>query len=93
MSCNNGHMTIYAYDGDRKPLYKSKKGYNSENEALLKCYQLNISPYTIHKAVVYKCSVCGKWHIGHHSNVDLTAEDKEKIRIKFEKFKAINRIK
>lgn len=88
----NEHLTIYAYDNNGNALYKPKRGYNTENEALMVCYRYNIQDYTIHKAVTYKCSVCGKWHIGHHTTI-LNLEDKQKIKTKFDKFKTINGIK
>ena len=89
----NGHITMYGYDAEGNALYKAKIGYVRENDALLKCFQLNLQSHTIHKAVANKSSVCGKWHIGHHSGNALTDIDREKIKIKFERFKILNGIK
>ena len=90
---DNSHYTIYAYDSERKPLYKAKKGFLTEIEAVLRCFQINLAPHSIHKVVAYKCDKCGKWHIGHHNNIVLTEAERQKIRVKFEHFKVINNIK
>jgi ribosomal protein L32 len=90
---DNSHYTIYAYDSERKPLYKAKKGFLTEIEAVLRCFQINLAHHSIHKVVAYKCGKCGKWHIGHHNNIVLTEEERQKIRVKFERFKVINNIK
>ena len=90
---DNSHFTIYGYDANGKPLYKVKKGFITEIDALVRCFQLNLAPHSIHKAVAYKCNKCGKWHIGHHNNVVLTNTERQKIKIKFELFKLINNIK
>lgn len=89
----NSHYTIYGYDVDRKPLYKAKKTFLTERDAVIRCFQINLAPHSIHKAVAYKCRKCGKWHIGHHKGVTLTETEREKIRIKFERFKVINNLR
>ena len=89
----NSHYTIYAYDALGKPLYKAKKGFLTEIEAVLRCFQINLAPHSIHKVVAYKCDKCGKWHIGHHKNITLTDAERQKIKVKFEHFKVINNIK
>lgn len=58
-----------------------KKGYSTEKEAIQVCRYLNTQPNAIHKMVVYKCLLCGKWHIGHNSTV-LDKKDKEKYKTK-----------
>ena len=42
----------------------------------------------LNKYSIYKCQVCGKWHIGKNKNRILTEEDREKIKkqIQTEKF-------
>ena len=89
---NKKHYTFSGYDSNMNPTYRVKKGYNCEVDAVLRCYQLNLSPQSIHKAVAYKCPTCGRWHIGHN-NVTLTNDIREKISIKFEHFKRIHGIK
>lgn len=90
---DNSHYTIYGYDAERKPLYKAKKGFLTEIDAVLRCFQINLAPHSIHKVVAYKCAKCGKWHIGHHNNITLTEAERQKIRVKFERFKVVNNIK
>ena len=48
---NRSHYTL-----DRRP----KKPYK-EKQAVIECYKLNSSPYTIHQLVAYRCVECGKF--------------------------------
>ena len=52
----NGHWT---YIGGWR--MRPKVGYDSEDEAKMFIIENKLSK----KYNVYKCSVCGKWHIGH----------------------------
>ena len=69
---NRSHYTL-----DRRP----KKSYK-EKQAVIECYKLNSSPYTIHQLVAYRCVECGKFHIGH-SNTVLTDEKRQEYRKKY----------
>jgi hypothetical protein len=53
-----------------------KKSYNTEQEAVTLTRFLNSKENVIHKMVAYKCSKCGKWHIGNNGNL-LTDDDRE----------------
>ena len=67
-----GHTTRYMIGG--KWIEKEKIAYNSDKDAIEKARLMNLYPNTIHKVVAYKCSVCGKWHVGR-SNKVLTDKD------------------
>lgn len=50
----------------KETLLKSKKGYNSEEEALEVCRIHNMASLdSPRKMTAYRCSYCGKWHVGH----------------------------
>ena len=61
---------------------QAKIKFNTESDAVLQCYEMNIQDKQVHKMVPYRCSVCGKWHIGN-SKKELTFDEKEKIRKKY----------
>ena len=54
---------------------KPKKSYETEKDALKIARFLNTKENIIHKMVAYKCSVCGKWHVGSNST-ELSKDDK-----------------
>ena len=54
---------------------KPKKSYETEKEALKIARFLNTQENIIHKMITYKCSTCGKWHIGNNGS-ELTEEDR-----------------
>lgn len=56
--------------------------FNTEDDAVLRCYEMNIQDKQVHKMVSYQCPVCGKWHIGN-SKKELTSDEREKIRKKY----------
>ena len=64
---------------------KPKIKFNTECDAVLRCYEMNIRNGQVHKMVTYKCPVCQKWHIGNSHKI-LTEEERDKIR---EKYKTI----
>ena len=60
-----------------------KKSFESERDALRMARFLNTKENVIHKMVAYKCSKCGKWHIGSNSTVltdDIRLLQKEKLK-------------
>lgn len=73
-------------------ILRNKKSYATELEAQHLCFKLNLLPHSIHKAVSYKCSICGKWHIGHNSRKTLTEDNREKIERKYRKWRIVNNI-
>lgn len=54
---------------------KPKKSYETEKDALKIARFLNTQENIIHKMIAYKCSTCGKWHIGNNGS-ELTEEDR-----------------
>ena len=54
---------------------KPKKSYETEKEALKIARFLNTQENIIHKMIAYKCSTCGKWHIGNNGS-ELAEEDR-----------------
>ena len=89
---NSKHYKFEGYDKDMNKRMIPKKAYPNEVSAQIACYELNLKPHSIHKIVCYKCPTCGKWHLGHHSNKQLTDDDRSKIRKKYEKFKIIHHL-
>ena len=84
------HYTINYIDASGQKVLRAKKGYNTEREAQCVCFKINLRPESIHKAVIYKCSKCNKWHIGHHSGKLLDSEEKKKIENQYKKWKILN---
>lgn len=72
----------FAYiDKDGNPIYKPKKSFKTDVEAIEYCKQMNklcIDKF-IHKLVAYKCYKCGQWHVGR-SKASLTPKKIEKIK-------------
>ena len=58
---------------------KPKKSYETEKEALRIARFLNTKENIIHKMIAYKCSTCGKWHVGSNDK-ELTEEDRKHYR-------------
>ena len=77
-----GHMTRYMVGGVW--VEKPKIAYENDKDAIEKARIMNTRDYTIHKLVAYKCSICGKWHVGR-SNKVLNDKDREHYKnvIKF----------
>ena len=89
---NSKHYKFEGYDKDMNKRMVPKKAYPNEVSAQIACYELNLKPHSIHKIVCYKCPTCGKWHLGHHSNKQLTDDDRSKIRKQYKKFKILHNI-
>ena len=89
---NSKHYKFEGYDKDMNKRMAPKNAYPNEVSAQIACYEINLKPHSIHKIVCYKCPTCGKWHLGHHSNKQLTDDDRSKIRKQYEKFKILHNI-
>ena len=90
---NKKHWTPEGFNIDGSTRYKVKRSFETEIKAQSICFQLNLKPETIHKLVAYKCPVCNKWHIGHHSNKTLDEKAKLKIQKQYNEWKIIHKIK
>lgn len=76
------HQTLFYIDPETKnPVYRDKKAYETEKEAIHAAMVINTQDKTIHKRQAYKCSVCNKWHVGRGKTI-LTDEEKQKLKIK-----------
>lgn len=72
----------FAYFGsDGEPVYKNKKVFNTDKEAIAYAKKMNKRNIDkiIHKLVAYKCDKCHKWHVGRTYAV---LSDKERMKIK-----------
>jgi hypothetical protein len=82
------HWTANGFDSEGNRLYREKRSYETEREALLTCFHINLNEgdtKNIHKVAAYKCPVCFKWHIGHTSAV-LDSKTRRKIAEQYKKF-------
>ena len=74
---SNGHTTRYIMNGQW--VEKEKKSYSNMDTAIEVARSMNMRPETIHKAVAYKCKVCGQYHIGR-TKKEITDKDREKYQ-------------
>ena len=82
------HWTANGFDTEGNRLYREKRVYETEREAVLTCFRINLNETdtkNIHKVAAYKCPVCGKWHIGHTTTL-LTLKTREKIAKQYKNF-------
>mgnify|MGYP007012544670 CR=1 FL=1 len=84
MGNNSSHYTVGQYSIDGNHALRPKVGFDTELKAQKVCFELNLKPETIHKAVSYKCPVYGK---------TLTSSDKQKIREQYTKWKFVHQCK
>ena len=80
------HWKVERYNPETyEPIYRAKKAFNTENDAIKEAFKLNSDPKNMSQYVAYKCVTCGKWHIGR-SGRSLSKEDKEKYSNKLKKY-------
>jgi hypothetical protein len=70
--------TIGRYDENGSPVFKSKKKFDTLEEAIALAKKVNAYDHRIHKVIGYKCTICHKFHIGRNGK-----EVKEKDRDKY----------
>jgi hypothetical protein len=87
---NRQHYKVESIDSELNMKYVPKKAYDTELKAQEMCFFLNLQPTSITKMVAYKCPVCQKWHIGHGGKI-IDANEREKIRLQYEKWKIVNK--
>jgi hypothetical protein len=62
---SNTKCTRFSHlDENGEQVYKPKKRFETDKEAIAEAKRKNSLPETIHKYVAYKCKTCCKWHIG-----------------------------
>lgn len=71
-------QTLERYDENLNPIYKPKKTFDTLDEAIENAKKVNCREHVIHKVVGYKCSKCGKYHLGRNGS-----EVTEKERMKW----------
>jgi len=69
--------TLIRIDPDGTKHYKSKKAYNTLDEAIKAAKRMNSQEKNITKVVSYKCKKCFKYHIGRNGK-KLSDKEKEK---------------
>lgn len=62
-------QTIVRMRYDGTPIFKEKKKFNTQDEAIVACKTINSNPKTINKVVPYKCKHCNFYHIGRNGNL------------------------
>lgn len=60
-------------------IFKPKKKFTTDNDAIEAARIKNADPFTIHKLVAYKCKSCNFWHIGRTNKV-ITDKEREKYQ-------------
>jgi hypothetical protein len=61
--------TIICLDSKGNPVFKEKKKFDTQDEAIEICKIENAKPNRFHKVVPYRCNHCGKYHIGKNGNL------------------------
>jgi hypothetical protein len=59
-------------------IFKPKKAYETNEEAIAVAKIQNLYPNAIHKVVPYRCTVCLKFHLGRNGKL-LTEKDKKRL--------------
>ena len=67
------------YDENLQPVYKSKKAFDTQDEAIEVAKLINARDHVIHKVVPYRCGVCKKYHLGRNGK---ELKDKERQKHK-----------
>lgn len=70
-------QTVERYDEQHNPVYRPKKSWDTQDEAIKVAKFINSRDHVIHKVVPYRCKVCKKYHLGRNGK-----ELKEKERQK-----------
>lgn len=75
----------FSHIGDNgRKVYKSKVGFDTLDDAIFRCKQLNADTKQITKLVSYKCKTCCKYHIGRNGKT-LTDKYKAKLNAELDK--------
>lgn len=69
------------YGSDGEPIYKNKKAFKTDSEAIAYAKEMNKRNIDkiIRKLVAYKCDKCHMWHVGRSY---ATLSEKERLKIK-----------
>lgn len=72
-------MTLERYDENMNPVYKPKRAFDTQDEAIEVAKFINAQDHVIHKVVPYRCKACGKYHLGRNGKI---LKDKERQKHK-----------
>jgi len=72
-------QTLERYDENLQPVYKPKRAFDTQDEAIEVAKFINSQDHVIHKVVPYRCKVCGKYHLGRNGKI---LKDKERQKHK-----------
>ena len=72
-------QTLERYDENGLPVYKPKKSFDTQEQAIEFAKFVNSQDHVIHKVVPYRCKTCNKYHLGRNGNV---LKDKERQKRK-----------
>jgi len=73
-------QTIERYDEQRNPIYKPKKHWLTQDEAIDVAKFVNSQDHVIHKVVPYRCKICNKYHLGRNGK-ELKDKERQKHKI------------
>jgi len=79
MSC----QTLERYE-DGNPVYKPKKKFTTQDEAIEYAKFVNSQDHVIHKVVPYRCKLCNNYHLGRSGKI-LTEKEREKRKKQLKK--------
>lgn len=66
---NKSCKTFSHIDENGNKVFKNKKAFDTQDDAIKEQIRINNKPNQIHKVVTYNCKTCGKYHIGRTSKV------------------------
>lgn len=71
--------TLERYDEKMNPVYKPKRAFDTQDEAIEVAKFVNSQDHVIHKVVPYRCKTCKKYHLGRNGKI---LKDKERQKHK-----------
>ncbi len=74
-----GCNTLVRIELDGTKVFKEKMKYNTLDQAIEACKELNAMPHRINKIVPYKCKHCCKYHTGRNGKV-ITEKYRDKLQ-------------
>ena len=62
-------QTFQGYDEQLNKVYKPKKAFDTQDEAIEVAKFINSRDNVIHKVVPYRCKICNKYHLGRNGKI------------------------
>lgn len=69
LSTSGTCQTLVCISHDGEKVFKPKKKFKTQDEAIEACKKINSQEKQIHKVVPYRCKHCGSYHIGRNGNL------------------------